>query len=38
MAKSKKIGFAALSKAERARISSLGGKAAAKKLRKAKKS
>jgi hypothetical protein len=35
--KTKKIGFARLSKAERARVSSLGGKANAKKMRKMKK-
>jgi hypothetical protein len=35
--KTKKIGFAKLSKSERARVASLGGKATAKKLRKAKK-
>jgi hypothetical protein len=37
MAKTKKIVFASLSKSERARISSLGGKATAKLRRKAKK-
>jgi hypothetical protein len=33
----KKVGFQKLSKAERVRVASLGGKATAKKLRKAKK-
>jgi hypothetical protein len=37
MAKTKKIGFARLSKSEHARISSLDGKATAKLRRKAKK-
>jgi hypothetical protein len=36
-AKTKKIGFQRLSKSERARISAMGGKAAAKLRRKAKK-
>jgi hypothetical protein len=36
-AKKKKLGFAAMSKSERTRISSLGGKATAKKTRQAKK-
>jgi hypothetical protein len=35
--KTKKIGFQKLSKSERSRIASLGGRATAKKLRKAKK-
>ena len=35
--KTKKVGFQKLSKAERSRIASLGGKATAKKTRKAKK-
>jgi hypothetical protein len=35
--KTKKIGFQRLAKSERARISSLGGKALAKKMRKMKK-
>jgi hypothetical protein len=37
LAKTKKVGFQRLSKAERSRIASKGGKAAAKKMRQAKK-
>jgi hypothetical protein len=37
LAKTKKVGFQRLSKSERARISAMGGKAAAKLRRKAKK-